>query len=133
MRYQQARHAGSAMAETSPEEYINFLSSDWCDTLFVEFHTQDKLAAVAIVDQLPDALSAVYTFFDPDLAHLSLGNYAILWQILYAQQLKLEWLYLGYWIKHCRKMSYKDAYRPLQAFINEHWVSFSKKEEISKI
>lgn len=109
------------MADSSPEEFINFLGSDWCDTLFVEFHLDGKLAAVAIVDLLDKALSAVYTFFDPELASHSLGTYAVLWQIEHAKQLGLDYLYLGYWIKQCRKMSYKDQYRPLYGFIDQQW------------
>ncbi len=118
------------MAQSSPEEYFNFLSSTWCNTLFVEMTIDKTLVAVAIIDQLNDALSAVYTFFDPDYSRYGLGNFAVLWQIQYARQLNLPWLYLGYWIKQCRKMSYKNQYRPIQAFINEEWRCFDKDEEI---
>ena len=128
--YQQTRHAGSSMADTSPEDYMNFLATDWCDTWFVEFEYQGKLAAIAIMDKLPDSISAVYTFFDPDLSHLSLGNYAVLWQILHSQHLNLKWVYLGFWISDCRKMSYKNKYRPIQAFVNEQWLTFPKGKVI---
>ncbi|WP_031433409.1 arginyltransferase [Methylomarinum vadi] len=121
LRYQHQRHAGGSMADSSPEEYITFLGSAWCDTLFVEFHLDGKLAAVAIADLLDKALSAVYTFFDPELASHSLGTYAVLWQIEHAKQLGLDYLYLGYWIKQCRKMSYKDQYWPLYGFIDQQW------------
>ncbi len=130
LKYQQHRHKGGGMAQSSPEEYFNFLSSTWCNTLFVEMTIDKTLVAVAIIDQLNDALSAVYTFFDPDYSRYGLGNFAVLWQIQYARQLNLPWLYLGYWIKQCRKMSYKNQYRPIQAFINEEWRYFDKDEEI---
>lgn len=120
------------MASSSADEYMNFLHSHWCDTWFVEFKLQQRLAAVAIVDRVPQALSAVYTFFEPEFSPLSLGNYAVLWQISTAQRLGLDWLYLGYWIKNCRKMAYKDHYRPLYAFINEQWIFFSKHEAITQ-
>ncbi|HET8730178.1 MAG TPA: arginyltransferase, partial [Moraxellaceae bacterium] len=32
-------------------------------------------------------------------------------------------LYLGYWIKHCQKMSYKIAYRPIELLINNEWLT----------
>ncbi len=130
LKYQQTRHSGSGMANSTPEEYLNFLSNTWCNTLFVELYIDGVLVAVAIVDHLDNALSAVYTFFDPDFSRYSLGSYAVLWQIQYAQKLQLPWLYLGYWIKDCKKMSYKNKYRPLQAFINEEWRQFDKGEEI---
>jgi len=91
------------MAESSPSEYINFLSSSWCDTVFVEFLINDELAGIAVVDQLDNALSAVYTFFDPKFSHYSLGVYAVLWQIEQAKRQQKEFLYLGFWIQACQK------------------------------
>jgi len=125
LRYQQRRHADSNMANSSADDYINFLASRWCNTLFVEILIDQKLAAVAIVDLLDNALSAVYTFFDPDLSHYSLGTYAVLWQIGYAKELRLNDVYLGFWIKECRKMRYKDQYNPLYGYIDQQWQKIS--------
>ncbi len=121
LRYQNQRHIEGGMANSSPDEYIKFLSSSWCDTQFVEFFYAGELAAVAIVDRFYNALSAVYTFFDPKFSRNSLGVYAVLWQIQYAQEQGLDWLYLGFWIADCQKMNYKDQYQPLQGFINQRW------------
>jgi len=109
------------MAHSSPDDYINFLAGSWCNTQFMEFSIADELAAVAIVDRLDNALSAVYTFFDPRFSSHSLGVYAVLWQINHAQEQGLEWLYLGFWIADCQKMNYKDQYHPLQGFIDLEW------------
>ncbi len=130
-RYQSVRHADGSMANASPEDYMDFLSSSWCETRFVEFTCNTELVAIAVVDHLYDALSAVYTFFDPKFSHLSPGHYAILWQIDYAQQLGVEWLYLGYWISQCQKMSYKNQYRPVQAFIDKQWRQFEKDQSMT--
>lgn len=127
-RYQQTRHAESSMAHATPEEYINFLTSHWCDTLFAEFLIDGTLAAVAIVDQFSHAYSAVYTFFDPLFSYYSLGSYAILWQIHQARQTQRNWLYLGFWIKDCRKMAYKTQYRPIQGYINRQWQAVQSYE-----
>lgn len=120
-RYQTARHDKPNAISTSPEEYIQFLSSSWCNTWFVEFLINEKLAAVAIVDVLDHALSAVYTFFDPEFADYSPGVYAVLWQIEQAKLMQLEYVYLGFWIKDCRKMSYKNQYQPLFGLIDQQW------------
>ena len=121
LRYQKQRHAEGNMANTSPEEYIKFLGSSWCNTQFIEFSIAGQLAAVAIVDRFDNALSAVYTFFEPRFSSYSLGVYAVLWQIDYAQQQDLEWLYLGYWIADCQKMNYKNQYQPLQGYVDQQW------------
>ncbi len=121
MRYQKHRHADSSMANSSVDDYINFLSSSWCETRFIEFSIAGELAGIAVVDFLGNALSAVYTFFDPKFSSFSLGVYAVLWQIEHAKSLDLDFVYLGFWIKHCQKMSYKTQYQPLQGLVNQHW------------
>lgn len=121
LRYQAYKHPDGNMRQSTPDEYINFLSSGWCNTFFVEFSINNELAAVAIVDHLQNCLSAVYTFYAPECAELSPGVFAVLWQIDFAQQLGLDWLYLGYWIAECKKMSYKNQFQPLQIFQNEIW------------
>lgn len=112
------------MANSGKREYIDFLKSTWCDTRFVEFSIEGELAAIAVVDDLGDALSAVYTFFDPKFSAYGLGVYAVLWQIEWAKTLHKEFLYLGFWIKQCRKMSYKSDYRPLQIFKDKEWIGY---------
>jgi len=129
-RYLAARHAQGGMASSSREEYIQFLAASWIQSSFVEFRLGDELLAVAVVDYLEDALSAVYTFFDPGHASRSLGVNAILWQIEEVRRLGLTWLYLGFWVEHCRKMAYKNQYRPLQALIGGQWRDFEKGEKI---
>jgi arginine-tRNA-protein transferase len=121
MRYQRQRHADGSMANSTPEDYMDFLGSSWCQTRFVEFSIANELAAVAIVDYLNDSLSAVYTFFDPKFSNYSLGTYAVLWQVQQAKQLGLSYVYLGFWIKNCQKMAYKNQYQPLQGLINQQW------------
>jgi leucyl-tRNA---protein transferase len=123
LRYQKTRHQQGSMAKSSKGDYIHFLKSNWCDTNFVEFLIDDELAAVAVVDQLDNALSAVYTFFDPKFSDYGLGVYAVLWQVEWAKQLQKEFLYLGFWIKQCKKMSYKSNYQPLQTLKDKQWVA----------
>ncbi len=125
LRYQAARHGDGSMAQSSPNDYLSFLKSTWCDTHFVEFLIAGELAAIAVVDHLDNALSAVYTFFDPKFSEYSLGVNAVLWQIEWAKQLQKEFLYLGFWIKRCKKMSYKSDYQPLQIFKDKQWTLHS--------
>lgn len=121
--YLRARHDKPDEAPPSEEDYLRFLGSRWCDTHFVEFLIEGRLAAVAVVDVIDHGLSAVYTFFDPALAAYSPGVYAVLWQIEYAKQLELPYVYLGFWIAECRKMRYKIDYQPLSGLIAGQWQS----------
>ncbi|MGD0960505.1 MAG: arginyltransferase [Methylomonas sp.] len=120
-RYQAARHSGADNDPISADQYREFLCSSWCDSWFVEFSIAGRLAAVAVVDVLEQALSAVYTFFDPEFAAYSPGVYAVLWQIRQAQRMNLDYVYLGFWIGDCRKMAYKIEYQPLSGLIDRQW------------
>lgn len=121
LRYQQTRHADGQMGSSSPGDYIGFLGSRWAETEFCEFREQDRLCAVAVVDLLEDGLSAVYTFYDPDSGERSLGTQAVLWLVEEARRRGLPWVYLGYWISGCRKMAYKNKFRPLQVLRRKGW------------
>jgi len=121
-RYMHARHEDGAMDHDDPERYFEFLGSSWCDTRFIEFRLNQKLIAVAVTDILTNGLSALYTFFDPEYHQRSLGTFAILWQINRAKDLQKSWLYLGYWIKDCDKMRYKNQFKPMEIWENDLWI-----------
>lgn len=129
-RYQASRHPGGSMDGVTPETYLGFLDSPWADTRFVEFRLAGRLVAVAVTDLLPVGVSAMYTFYEPTLAERSLGVFSVLWQIEYARSRGLPWVYLGYWVADCRKMSYKDRYRPVEAWTGSNWERFEAGEPI---
>jgi len=120
-QYQMRRHPESGMNDADPQKYLGFLASRQVETLFYEMRLGPRILGVAVADLLPDGLSAVYTFFDPDEKIRGLGVYAVLWEIAEARRRGLEYLYLGYWIGESPKMSYKIKYQPLDAYQHGHW------------
>ena len=121
-RYIASRHSGGGMDHVNPEHYIEFIKSAGIDAGLYEFRLDGQLLAVAVTDHLTQGWSAVYTFFDPEQAARGLGTFAILWQIDQVRRQGLTWLYLGYWIKECRKMSYKDQYMPMEIYRDNVWL-----------
>jgi arginine-tRNA-protein transferase len=121
--YVRSRHAGGGMDEPDDNKYLEFLTSKWSDTAFFELRENGQLLGVAVTDIVDDGLSAVYTFFNPadEYKKRSLGVFSVLWQVEEAQRRGLKWLYLGYWIKDCQKMSYKENYQPLEYYYNHSW------------
>jgi arginyl-tRNA--protein-N-Asp/Glu arginylyltransferase len=132
-RYMVGRHGDGSMANPTKTDYHRFLICEWTETDFIEFHLGKTLIAIAVTDITETGLSAVYTFFDPNYQSRSLGHFAILSQIKEAQARDLKYLYLGYWIKDCNKMRYKNRYKPLEGFIDDHWqditINLSKDKE----
>ena len=132
-KYINQRHADGDMFPPSRDQYRSFLVDGHSSTEFVEFSLQGKVLGIAVIDCLIDGLSAIYTFFDPEYQKLSLGTYAILWQLQEAKKRNLPYLYLGYFIRRCQKMNYKTAFKPYEARINERWLSEEQLRQIAGI
>src|SRR5450830_842678 len=118
--YQVARHSGNKDQE-SAEQYRNFLVQSNVESVMVEFRLGDQLKMVSVVDIVSDGISAVYTFYDASDTHASYGTYNVMWLIKWCKRLKLDYLYLGYWIKESPKMAYKQNFVPQQALIDGEW------------
>ncbi len=84
--------------------------------------TPGRSVAAALCDLLSDGISMVYSFYDPQAEHFSLGTYMILEHIEYARRLGLPYLYLGYWISGSRKMSYKMRFQPQELLGPNGWL-----------
>ncbi|WP_210395302.1 arginyltransferase [Motiliproteus sediminis] len=121
-RYISERHRDGDMYPPSPEQFHSFLVESDQQTRFMLFRQQRRLLAVAVVDQLEQGLSAIYTFFDPNEQRRSLGTFAVLKQIAYTAEQGQPYLYLGYWIQNCRKMEYKIRYQPVELLVEGCWL-----------
>ena len=127
-RYQESRHAGGDMALMGFYDYRSMVEDSPVETFLVEFRQPDgTLTSVCLADRIGDGLSAVYSFFEPDLAQRSLGTHVVLWLVDEARDLGLPYLYLGYWIAESRKMSYKAQFQPLEAFGPDGWRPLPKE------
>lgn len=122
-RYINERHQDGDMYPPSRDQFQNFLLDARPETRLIEFRLpDDTLVGVSVTDRLIDGLSAIYTFFNPDYDSRSLGVFAVLHQIEQCKVLGLPYLYLGYWIRGCRKMSYKTNYRPMEILLRDRWL-----------
>ena len=128
-RYINHRHIDGSMAHPGPDDFRQFLLSDWSDSLFIESRVDSRLIAVAVCDFLPAGLSAVYSFFEPQEEKRSLGTLAILQQIWLAQVYDRPHVYLGYWIDKHPKMDYKRNFSGLETYDSQLWQAFQPPAE----
>ena len=105
-----------------PEFYQEVLIWSLYESWEIAYYHEGKLVGIAICDQGEKALSAVYTFYDPDVARLSPGTYSILYQIDWCRRQNLEFLYLGYFVAGCASLEYKARFHPHQRRIGGIWV-----------
>lgn len=103
-------------------DYRSMVEDSPIDTFLVEFRDENlSLRAAVLIDRVEDGLSAVYSYYDPNLLRQSLGYFIILWLIEEARRQNLPYVYLGYWIAESDKMSYKTRFAPLEAFGPGGW------------
>lgn len=124
--YLTARHHDGEMASMSLDDYQRMVEETAIPTVVIEFRDPSgKLTAACLADWLDDGVSAVYSFFRPDLPTRSLGNYCILWLAEECRRRGLPYLYLGYWIAASPKMAYKGRFSALEAFGPGGWRDMS--------
>ena len=110
----------------SPDEYAEsfvdnpFDTEEWC------YYLGEQLVGVGYVDVVPDGLSMIYFFYDPDARDRSPGTWNVLCGLASAAERKLPFVYLGYFVDGCRSLEYKARFTPNQRFdwAAKEWVPF---------
>lgn len=126
-RYISQKHADGSMYPPSYEQYRNFIHCNWQQPLYIEGRIDSQLVGVAVTDKVAGGLSALYSFFEPELSNRSLGTYFILQQIAVCQDRDVPYLYLGYQIDQCSKMNYKNKFYPHQRYQNDKWTLYKQR------
>lgn len=122
-KYIKARHGDGEMSEMGVVDYAKMIAETNVNTKIIEYRTADnnQLVAAVLTDIMSDGLSMVYSFFDPDFEKSSIGTYLILDHIEYAYEAGLPYVYLGYYIKDCGNMAYKDKFAPQERYDGNEW------------
>lgn len=141
-KYQIAVHHNQPDKLTQ-EQYENFLvknsfvtSVPYQGAYHHSWYFRGQLIAVGVLDILPECLSSVYFFYDPDFSKWSLGIVSALIEINLAKWLSnhisgLKYYYLGLYIDDCPKLSYKANFGPAQILDPAHykWIPFEEAKE----
>ena len=124
-------HRGWPLQEVTLESYYrDFVAGGVESGKQWLYFNEEKLVGVALMDEVPNAISLVYCFYDPAWRGQSPGTFSILNQLRYAKERGLRYAYFGYWVSGCQSLSYKSHFRPheiLRGLPEEHrqpvWVA----------
>ena len=99
---------------SSQEYFENFVDGAHDFGKELLYYIDDKLVCIDLIDILDDGVSSVYCYYDPAYPKFSLGTYSLLYEIKLAQNLGLDWVYLGYWVEGCSAFEYKENFQPME-------------------
>jgi arginyl-tRNA--protein-N-Asp/Glu arginylyltransferase len=124
-RFQHSNKGWPQHGEENPGAYVEsfvdnpFPTEEWC------YFLGSKLVGVGYLDRLPEGLSAIYFFYDPDERGRSLGTYNVASIIREASERRLPHVYLGYFVEGCRSLEYKARFRPNEImYPDSEWQPF---------
>lgn len=119
-RYLRFQHGSAAGDETAASLRAN-LYAPVVDTVEMVYRLGGRTVAISLLDVCTRSVSAVYHFFDPDLAARSLGVFSVLHEIEWTRAQGIAHYYLGYWVEHAPTMQYKANYRPHELLRGGIW------------
>ena len=123
-KHRKLRGLAKRDADIDVEEYIWGFVRSCFESFEITYWQDDRLVCLAVCDRGNNSMSAVYTFFDPDMKSAGLGTYSILKQIEYCDRNNLRHLYLGYYVAKSPHMQYKSRFVPNERLIDGKWVRF---------
>lgn len=140
LKYLSVRHPEGGMAAMDEMDYADMVEHTPVSSYVIEYREPDengepgRLVGACLTDRQGDGLSMIYSFYDPDYKERpGLGNYIILDHIRRANEEKLPYVYLGYWVEGSPRMQYKVRYRPLEKLGRNGWQRFTAEEQTALI
>jgi arginine-tRNA-protein transferase len=116
-----------------------FLDGDFSFAREFQYRLDGRLIALGLVDMTPNTLSSVYFFHHPDYRSFALGTWSVMQEIEYARQHGRQWLHMGFYIRECQSMNYKNRFRPneiLQTRSSDQdeplWLRMDESEETAE-
>ncbi len=99
--------------KTTMQNYFNsFVDGAYDYGYEVLYFKEEQLIGVDLIDILPNGISSIYFYYDPDFLKYNLGKLSLYYQIIMAKERELDWIYLGYYVKDCPSLAYKAEYKP---------------------
>lgn len=92
--------------------YESFLAGDWSFAREMRFLRDGRLIGVGLVDVVPEGLSSIYFYHDPEWRPRGPGTFSVLKEFEHIRESGGRYDYLGYWVSGCPSMTYKANFVP---------------------
>ena len=126
-KYLKFKHKNAEMEKMSYLDYRTMLEVTPSKTKLLEIYNNNNIVGAVLFDIYINSISAIYSYYDPKYKKSSLGTFLILNLIKLSKKKNKKYLYLGHYIKQCKKMSYKIKFKPIEILLNNKWKIIENK------
>ena len=99
---------------TEDQYFESFVDGDFSFAREFQYRLNGRLVGLGLVDLTPRFMSSIYFIHAPDLRNRALGTMSVLRELEVGQDSGRRWHYMGYFIRDCGSMNYKNRYLPHQ-------------------
>ncbi|MCA9086772.1 MAG: arginyltransferase [Planctomycetaceae bacterium] len=110
----QQRRGWRANRTSKDQYYESFVAGRFSFSREFQYRRKGELVGLGIVDMTGTSMSSVYFIHHPAIRGDSPGTMSVAHELLTGQQTKHRWLYMGYYIRDCASMNYKNRFHPHQ-------------------
>ncbi len=126
-RFQSFQHDAKGWPRETAD-YVEMFVDNPFPTEEWRYSLDGRLIGVGYVDAVPQGLSAIYFYYDPDERHRSLGTFNVLSVIAEARKRDLPHAYLGYYVRGCQSLEYKARFVPNEVLTTSGaWAPFADR------
>ena len=99
---------------TEDDYYQSFIDGHFDFSREFLYLRDDQLIGIGMVDMTDRVQSSIYFIHDPQWRDLGPGTFSVLSEIEVGREASRDYQYMGYYIRDCGSMSYKNRFQPHQ-------------------
>lgn len=109
------KRRGWPFREITEDQYIeSFVDGGFSFAREFQYRLDGRLVGLGLVDMTARFMSSIYFIHAPDLRDRAPGTMSVLRELQIGQETGRRWHYMGYYIRDCGSMNYKNRFHPHQ-------------------
>lgn len=104
---------GWTYREIDFDQYFeSFVDGQWPFAREFQYRLNGRLVGLGLVDMTDNTMSSIYFIHSPDFRDRAIGTASVLREIEIGKESGRQYLYMGYYIRDCGSMNYKNRFAP---------------------